>query len=190
MLLFSPVTLWIAACQASPSSTVCKSLLKLMSTELMMPSNHPVLCHPLLCWPSVFPSIRVFSNESALCIRWPKYWNFSFRISHFNKYSGLTPFRIDWFNLLAVQGTFKSLLHHHNPHHNPKAQELSQRLIRKERLVSVKAISCSHLMQFDRILLSAMDCMFASLQNSYAETLIPNETVLGERAPQMGIASL
>ena len=87
-------------------------LLKLMSIESVMPSNPLILCHPLLLLPSIFPSIRVFSNESVLCIRWPKYWSFSFSISPSNEYSGLTSFRIDWFNLFAVQGTLKSLLQH------------------------------------------------------------------------------
>ena len=90
------------------------SLLKLTPIELVMPSNHLVLCHPLLLLPSICPSIRVFSNELALPIRWPKYWNFSFSISPSNKYSGVISFRIDWFNLLAVQGTLKSLLQHHS----------------------------------------------------------------------------
>ena len=92
------------------SITNSRSLLKLMSIESVMPSNHLIHCHPLLLLLSIFPSIRVFSNESALCIRWPKYWRFSFRISPSNEYSGLISFRIDWFNLLAVQGTLKSLL--------------------------------------------------------------------------------
>ena len=91
-----------------------QSLLKLMSIELVMPSNHLILCHPLLLLPSFFPSIRVFSDESVLHIRWPKYWSFSFSISPFNEYSGLLSFRIDWLDLLAVQGTFKCLLQHHN----------------------------------------------------------------------------
>ena len=89
------------------------SLLKLMSIKSAMPSNHLVLCHPLLL-PSIFPSIRVFSNELVLCIRWPKYWNFSFSISPSNEYSGLISFRMDWLDLLAVQGTLKSLLQHHS----------------------------------------------------------------------------
>ena len=84
-----------------------------MSIELVMPSNHHILCHPLLLLPSIFPSVRVFSNELALCIRWPKYWSFSFSVSPSNKYSGLISFRMDWFDLLAVQGTLKSLLQHH-----------------------------------------------------------------------------
>ena len=107
-------TPWTAACQASLSVTNSWSLLKPMSTESVMPSNHLVLCHPLFLLPSIFPSIRVFSNESVLRIRWPKYWNFSFRISPSNEYSGLISFRIDWFDLLAVQGTLKCLLQHHN----------------------------------------------------------------------------
>ena len=86
----------------------------LMSIELVMPSNHLILCHPLLLLPSIFPSIRVFSNESALCIRWPKYWSFSFNVSPSNEHSGLIPFRMDWLDLLAVQGTLKSLLQHHS----------------------------------------------------------------------------
>ena len=90
-----------------------QSLLKLMSIELVMPSTHLILCHPLFLPLSIFPSIRDFSNESALCIRWPKYWSFSLSISPFNEYSGLFPFRIDLFGLLAVQGTLKSLLQHH-----------------------------------------------------------------------------
>ena len=102
---------WSAACQASPS-TNSNSLLKLMSIESAMPPNHLILCHPLLLLPSIFPSIRVFSYESALCIRWPKYWSFGFRISPSSKYSGLISFRIDWFDLLAIQGTLKSLLQH------------------------------------------------------------------------------
>ena len=108
------VTPWIAACQASLSITNSWSLLKLISTELVMPSNHLVLCHPLLLLPQIFPSIRVFSNESVLHIRWPKYWSFSFSISPSNEYSGLISFRIHWFDILAVQGTLKSLLQHHS----------------------------------------------------------------------------
>ena len=106
-------TTWTAACQASLSITNSQSLLKLMSIELVMPSNHLILGHPLLLLPSIFPSIRVFSNESALHIRWPQYWNFSFSINPFNEYSGLIFFRMDWFDL-DVQGTLKSLLQHHN----------------------------------------------------------------------------
>ena len=101
------VTPWTAACQAPQFSTISWSLLKFMSIELVMLSKHLILCHPLLLLPSIFPSIRVFSNEPALCIRWPKDW--SFRISPFNEYSELISFRIDWFDLLAVQGTLSTL---------------------------------------------------------------------------------
>ena len=107
-------TLWTAACQASLSFTNSRSLLKLMSIESVIPFNHLILCHPLLLLPSIFPNIRVFSNESALHIRWPKYWSFSFSISPSNEYSGLISLRIDWFDLLAVQWTFKSLLERHS----------------------------------------------------------------------------
>ena len=102
------------ACQASLSITNSRSPPKPMSTELVMPSNHLILCCPLLLLPSMFPSIRVFSNESALRIRWPEYWSFSFNISPSNEYSGLISFRMDWLDLLAAQGTLKSLLHHHS----------------------------------------------------------------------------
>ena len=107
------VTPWTAAYQVSLSFTISWNLLRLMSIESVMPSNHLILCHPLLFLPSIFPSIRVFSNESALRIRWPKYWSFSFSISPCNEYSGLISFMIDWFEL-AVQGTLKSLLQHHS----------------------------------------------------------------------------
>ena len=107
-------TPWTAACQASLSITSSQSLLKLMSIESVMPSNHLILCRPLLLLPSLFPSIRVFPNESVICIRWPKDWNFSFNISPSNEYSGLISCRIDWFDLLAVQGTRKSLFQHHS----------------------------------------------------------------------------
>ena len=108
------VTPWTAACQASLSITNSRSLLKFMSIELVMASNHLILCHPLLLLPSIFPSIRVFSNKSALCIRWPKYWSFSFSISPSNENPGIISFRMDWLDLLAVQGTLKSLLQHHS----------------------------------------------------------------------------
>ena len=104
--------LWTVAWQTSPVFTISQNLLKLMSIELMMPSNYLILCHPLLLLPSIFPSIRVFSNELSLCIRWLKYWSFSNSSS--NEYSGLIFFRIDWFDLLTVQGSLKSLLQHHN----------------------------------------------------------------------------
>ena len=107
-------TPWIAALQASLFITNCWSLPKSMSIELVMPSNHLILCHPLLLLPSIFPGIRVFSNESALHIRWPKYWSFSFNISPSNEHPGLICFRMDWLDLLAVQGTLESLLQHHS----------------------------------------------------------------------------
>ena len=106
-------TPWTASHQASLSITSPQNSLKLMSIELVMPSNHLILCRPLLLLPSIFPSIRVFSNESVLYIRWPKYWSFSFNISPCNEYSGLISFRMDWLDLLAVQGTLKSLLQNH-----------------------------------------------------------------------------
>ena len=107
-------TLWTAVRQASLSFTISQNLLKLISIKLVMPSNHLILCYPLLLLSSVFLSIRVFSKELALCIRWPKSWSFSFSISPSNEYSGLISFRMDWFNLLAVQGTLRSLLQHHS----------------------------------------------------------------------------
>ena len=114
----SRVRLFVTPCtsahQASLSITNSRSLLKLISIELVMPSNHIILCHPLLLLPSIFPSIRVFSDESALRIRWPKYWSLSFNISLSNEHPGLISFRMDWLDLLAVQGTLKSLLQHHS----------------------------------------------------------------------------
>ena len=107
-------TSWIESCQASLSITKSWSLCKLLSIESVMPSNHLILCCPLLLLPAIFPSIRVFSNESVLHIRWPKYWSFSFSISPSNEYSGLISFRIDWFDLPVDQGTLKSLLQHHS----------------------------------------------------------------------------
>ena len=108
------MTPWTAACQASLPITNPWSLPKLMFIKLVMPSNYLILCHPLLFLPSIFPSIRVFSNESALCIRWQEYWSFSFSISPSNEYSGLISFRMDWLDLLAVQGILKSFLQHHS----------------------------------------------------------------------------
>ena len=109
------VTPWtVAARQAPLSITNSQSLLKLMSIKTVMPSNHLIFCCSLLLLPSIFPSIRVFSNESVLCIKWPKYWSFSFSISPSKEHSGLISFRIDWFDLLAVQGTLKNLLQHHS----------------------------------------------------------------------------
>ena len=107
-------TSWTAACQASLSITNSQSLLKLMSIELGMPSNHPILCCPLFLPPSIFPSIRVFSNESVLHIRWPKYWSLNCNISTPNEYLRVNSFRRDWLDLLVVQGTLKSLLQHHS----------------------------------------------------------------------------
>ena len=108
------VTPWTAARQASLSNTNSRSSLKLMSIESVMPSSHLVLCHPLLLLPSIPPSIRVFSNESTLIMRWPKYWSFSFSISPSNEHTGLISFRTDWLDLLAVQGSLRSLLQHHS----------------------------------------------------------------------------
>ena len=108
------VTPWTAACLVYLSFKISQSLLKLMSIELVMPSNHLVLCHPLLFLPVIFLSIRVFFNKLAVCIRWPEYWSFSLSINPSNGYSGLISFRIDWFNLVAVQETLKSLLRHHS----------------------------------------------------------------------------
>ena len=108
------VSLWTVACQASLSFTISRILFKLMFIESVIPFNYLILCHSLLLLPSIFANIRVFSNDSALHFRWPKYWSFSFSISPSNKYSGLFSFRIDCFDLLAVQGTLKSLLQHHS----------------------------------------------------------------------------
>ena len=161
------VTPWTTAHQASPSFTVSQSLLKLISVELMMPSNHLILCRPLLLLPSVFPRIRVFSNESALRIRWPKDWNFSFSISLSNEHSGVISFRMDWLDLLAVQGTLKSLLQHHSL----KASILQHPafFIRKplgsimnvcRKLVTGSSVlsQCSHLFTRKMLLLSSVCC--------------------------------
>ena len=119
------VTPWTAARRASLSITNSWSLLKLMSIESVMPSNHIILCRPLLLLPPIFPSIRVFSNESALHIRWPKFWCFSFNISPFNEHPGLISFRMDWLDLLAVQGTLKSLFQYHSSKHQFFGAQLS-----------------------------------------------------------------
>ena len=119
------MTPWTAACKASLSITNSWSLLKLLFIESVVPSNHLILCHPLLLLPSIFPSIRVFSNESALQIRWPKYWSFSFNISPSNEHRGLISFRMDWLDLLAVQGTLKSLLQHRSSKHQFFGSQLS-----------------------------------------------------------------
>ena len=107
-------TLWTGACQASLSFTISQSLLKLMFTKAVMPSNHLIFCHPLLFQPSIFPSIRGFSNDSVLLLRWPKYWSFRFSISPSSEYPGLISFKVDWFDLHAVQGTPKSVLQYRN----------------------------------------------------------------------------
>ena len=116
---------WTVARQASLSITNSQSLFKLMSIESVMPSKHLILCRPLLLPPSIFPSIRVFSNQSALCIRWPKYWSFSFSISPSSKYSGVISFRMDWLDLLAVQGTLKSLCQYQVQKHQLFGAQLS-----------------------------------------------------------------
>ena len=121
-LFAAPLT---AAHQASLSITNSWSLLRLMSIELVMPSNHLILCHPLLLSPSIFPSIRVFPNESILCIRWPKDWSFRFSLIPSNKYLGLISFTMDWLDLLAVQGTLKNLLQHHSSGHHFFGTQLS-----------------------------------------------------------------
>ena len=118
-------TPWTAACQTSLFITNSQSLLKLMLIELVMPSNHLILCCPLLLPFSIFPSIRVFSNESVICIRWPKYWSFSFSISPSNEYSGLISFRMDWLDLLAVQGNLKSFLQNRSSVQFSSVQSLS-----------------------------------------------------------------
>ena len=118
-------TPWTAACQASLFITNSRSLLRLIPIELVMPSSHLILCHPLLLLPSIIPSIRVFSNESVLHIRWPKYWSFSFSISPSNEYSRLISFRMDWLDLLSVQGTLKSLLQHTVQKHQFFGSQLS-----------------------------------------------------------------
>ena len=122
------MTPWTVGRQASLSFTNSRNLLRFMSTESVVPSNHFILCHPLLLLPSIFPSIRVFSNESVLCIRWPKYGSFNFGVSPSNEYSGLISFRMDWLGLLEVQGTLKSLLQHHSLKASMPGQWLSANL--------------------------------------------------------------
>ena len=135
------MTSWTAACQASLSFTISWSLIKLMSIETMMPSNHLILCHPLLFLPSIFLSIRVFSNESTLCIRWPRYWSFSFRISLSNEHRGLFSFRMDWLDLLAVQGTLKSLLQHHSSSINSSVLSFTKVQLSHPNLTTGKTIA-------------------------------------------------
>ena len=152
---------WTAACQASLSITNSQSLLKLMSLTSVMPPNHLILCCPLLLPPSIFPSIRVFSNESVLHIRWLKYWSFSFNISTSNEYSGLISFRMDWLDLFAVQGTLKSLLQHHSS----KASILRLCIISSFTALHVIK-STEHqnfsLRELKRILCSLVTCLIAS----------------------------
>ena len=131
---------WTAARQASLSITSSQRLLKLMSIEAVMPSNHLILCRPLLLLSSIFPSIRVFSNESALHIRWPKDWSFSFSISPPNGYSGLISFRMDWLDLLAVQGTRNGLLQHHSS----KPSILWRSLLEVKGVKMALGIGCTH----------------------------------------------
>ena len=142
--LFSCVQLfatpWTAGRQTSLSITNSWSSPKLMSIESVMPSNHLILCHPLLLLPSMFPSIKVFSNESALRIRWPKYWSFSFNISPSNEHSGLISFRMDWLDLLAVQGTLKSLLQQHRQH----VKKQRHYFVNKDPSSQGYGFSCSH----------------------------------------------
>ena len=131
-----------AACQASLSITNSRSLPKLMSIESVIPSNHFILCHPFFLLPSIFPSIRVFSNESAFRIRWPKYWSFSFNISPSNEHPGFISFRMDWLDLLAVQGTLKSLLEHHTSYLHLYPDMAESRVARS--LASSKANNVIH----------------------------------------------
>ena len=138
------VTPWTAARQASLSITNSRSLLKLMSIESVMPSNHLILCHPFLLLLLVPPSIRVFSNESALCIRWPKYWSFSFSISPSNEHPGLISFRMDWLDLLAVQGTLQSLLQHHSPKASVFRCSALFMVQLSHPYIIVKTATCSH----------------------------------------------
>ena len=128
------VTPWTAAHQAALSFTISWSLFKLMSIESVMPSNHLILCRPFLLPPSMFPSIRVLSNESVLHIGWPKYWNFSFNISPSSEYLGMISFRTDWLDLLAVQGTLKSLLQHHSSKASTVAIKLKDACCMEEKL--------------------------------------------------------
>ena len=167
------VTPWTAACQASLSIINPWSSLKLMSIESVMSSNHFILCRPLLS-PSIFPSIRVFSNESVLPIRWSKYWSFSFTISPSNEYSGLISFRMDWLDLLAVQGTLKSLLQHHSP----KASILRHSgFLYSPTLISIESVIPSNHLILGRLLL-LLPSIFPSIR------VFSNESVLHIRWPK------
>ena len=141
MVLSKGLSPLMAVSQASLPLTNSRSLLKLISIESVMPSNHLILCHPLLLLPSIFPSIRIFSNESVLRIRWPKYWSFSFNISPSNEYSGLISIRTDWVDLLAVQGTLKSLLQHHSS----KASLVKQAIKRQIKINMISSLGFIHL---------------------------------------------
>ena len=132
------VTPWTAARQATLPITNSQSLLKLMSITSVMPYNHLIICRPLFLIPSIFPSIRVFSNKSALCIKWPKYWSFSFNISPSNDYSGLISFRIDWLDLFVVQGSLKSLLQHHSSNALLVVREMQIKTMRRYHLTLVR----------------------------------------------------
>ena len=154
--------------QTSLSITNCRSPPKSMSNELVMPSNHLILCCPLLLLPSIFPSIRIFSNESALRIRWPKYWSFSFDISPSNEYSGLIPFRIDWFHLLAVQETLNSLLQHHSSIREHLAFFMVQ--ISYPYMITGKTVALTRRIFVDKVmsLLFNMLSRFSSVQFSHS----------------------
>ena len=146
------VTPWTAARRASLSITNSWSLLKLMSIESVMPSNHLILCRPLLLLPPIFPSIRVFSNESALHIRWPKFWCFSFNISPFNEHPGLISFRMDWLDLLAVHGTLKSLFQHHSSKHQFFSAQLSSVQLSHPYMTTGKTIALTRWTFVDKVM--------------------------------------
>ena len=159
---------WTAACQASLSFTSSRNSLKLMSIESVMPSNNLVPCHPLLLLPSIFPRIRVFSNELALHIRWPEYWSFSFSISLSNEYLGLISFRIDWFDLLAAQGTLKSLLQHQHW----KASIFQHSANSRVQLTSVHDYCKSHSFDYAGFL-SAKWCLCFLIWSKFVIALLP-----------------
>ena len=143
---------WTAARQASLSITSSQSLPKLMSIELVMPSKHLILCHSLLLLPSIFPNIRAFSSESVLCIRWPKYWSFSFNISPSNEHPGLISLRMDWLDLLAVQGTLKSLLQHHSSKHQFFGAQLSSVQLSHPYMTTGKTIALTRWTSVDKVM--------------------------------------
>ena len=162
-------TPWTTACQASLSITNSQSLLKLMSIESVMPSNHLILCHPLLLPPSVFPTIRVFSNESVLHIRWPKYWSFSFSISLSNEHPGLMISRMDWLDLLAVQGTVKSL----PQHHSSKASIFQRSAFFTVRLLHPYVTTGKTIPLTRRTFVSKVVSMFFNMLSSLVITFLP-----------------